>query len=226
MTSAHVKLTERPGSRGQIAHAFFGLDLREDQLDAMRRYFIYYNQELELLRKGISEESWQSKGLSIKTYEDIFHVVDVLRQNGTSQRPGLRQHLHGRFGSHDVIGLNRSINLAIRLWLMINAQETEFAGLRHESTDVQWDDRSTLEEFLQSLFPRSQWQVTAQSNRLGPYFTVAFMHDVCGLHIEWTTSLHDHLRLDRLRKELKVFPYKCHVQALIDSHHSGNTKQS
>lgn len=101
---------------------------------------------------------------------------------------------------------------------MINIQEPKFGGLRHEATFIQWDDESTLRAFLESLFPLSRWPVTAQSSRLGPHFTAAFMRRVCGLSIEWTTSLHDHLRLDRRRKALKIFPYKCHLQRLIDSH--------
>ncbi|EXJ60138.1 hypothetical protein A1O7_04290 [Cladophialophora yegresii CBS 114405] len=225
MTSTAVRLTERPGSRGQIAHAFFGLDLGDEQLDALQKYFVYYSEELELLRKGISKDSWQSKGLPVTTYEDIFHLVDVLRHNHQSRRPELRQCLTSRFRTSHVTGLNRSIDLAIRLWLMVNTQDLEFAGLRHEATSVQWDDENTLEDFVGSLFPHSRWQLTAQSNRLSPFFTVAFMQDVCGLRIQRTTSLHDHLQLDRFRKELKIFPYKCHIKALIDSHGSGNAKQ-
>ncbi|KAL8702650.1 MAG: hypothetical protein Q9201_004175 [Fulgogasparrea decipioides] len=216
-----MKLTDRPGSRLEIAQAFFG----QEQVDALQKYFVYYHEELGLLHKGISEESWQSKGLAVKTYEDIFHVVSLLRDNGHSRRPQLRQRLAVRFRSSDDPGLNRSINLAIRLWLMVNIQEPEFGGLRHQTTSVQWDDESTLLAFVQSLFPPSQWPVTAQSSRLGPHFTAAFMQDVCGLSIEWTTSLHDHLRLDRLRKALKIFPYKCHLQALIDGHQNSTDKK-
>ncbi|KAE9382266.1 hypothetical protein N431DRAFT_507329, partial [Stipitochalara longipes BDJ] len=40
------------------------------------------------------------------------------------------------------------------------------------------------------------------------------MQRVCGLKIEWTTSLPDHLYLDRRRKALKMFPYKCHCKQL------------
>ncbi|KAL8715347.1 MAG: hypothetical protein Q9225_006386 [Loekoesia sp. 1 TL-2023] len=226
MAIAQIKLTNRPGSRLQICQAFFGPDFREDEVDALQQYFIYYSEELDLLRKGISEESWQIKGLAAETYEDIFYLVNVLRKNGDSRRSELRQRLSLRFPSADDQGLNRSIDLAIRLWLMINTQEPEFGGLRHEAISVQWDDESTLLAFLHSLFPRSRWQITAQSSRLEPHFTAAFMRDVCGLSIEWTTSLHDHLRLDRLRKALKVFPYKCHLQALIDSHkNSSENKQ-
>lgn len=79
--SAHIKLADRPGSRLQIAQAFFGPVFREEQDDALQIYFIYYHEELELLRKGISEESWQTKGLAAKTYEDIFYVSQcVTRQ--------------------------------------------------------------------------------------------------------------------------------------------------
>lgn len=105
---------------------------------------------------------------------------------------------------------------------MINVQEPIFGGLRHGATPVEWDDRTTLQDFLRSLFPSSRWQITAQSSRLGPYFTVSFMRRVCGLKIEWTTSLHDHLRLDRQRRALKIFPYKSYLQAMTDSYKDGS----
>ena len=220
MAYAQVKLTDRPGSKLQIGQALFGSTFREEHVDAFQVYFAYYIKELELLRTGISEETWQIKGLAANTYEDIFYIVKLLRDNGNSRRPELRFLLHSRFSSSDDAGLNRSINLAIRLWLMINTQEPEFGGIRHEATCVQWDDETTLRTFVQNLFPKSRWKITAQSSRLGPHFTVAFMQRVCGLKIEWTTSLHDHLRLDRRRKALKIFPYKCHLQALIENHQS------
>ena len=226
MASLDIKLTDRPSSRLQIAQAFFGPAVGEEEVDALQKYFVYYNKELDLLHKGISKESWQTATLAAKTYEDIFHVVDVLRDNGDSPRPELRRRLSSRFRSSDDQSINRSVNLAIRLWLMINVQEPEFGGLRNESYFIQWDDESTLRAFLQSLFPHSRWPVTAQSSRLEPHFTAAFMQRVCGLNIEWTTSLHDHLRLDRRRRALKIFPYKCHMQKMIDSHQNhGDSKQ-
>lgn len=225
MVPSDIPLNNHPGSRHQIARALFGPDFRQDQLDALQQYFAYYNEELDLLRKGISKESWQTTRLAIKTHEDIFYVIDVLRRNAELRRPEIRQQLLERFNSSDDLCLDRSINLAIRLWLMINVQDAEFGGLRHEATCVQWDDESRLRDFLQSLFPRSRWQISAQSSRLGPHFTAAFMQRVCGLTIEWTTSLHDHLLLDRRRKALKVYPYKCHLQALIESEMKSNDKK-
>lgn len=223
-TLSQVNLTHRPTSKHAIAQNLFGSVVREEQIDALQLYFVYYNQELRLLHEGLSEESWQTKNLAAKTYEDIFFVVDVLRDKSHARRPEIRQSLSSRFPSSDHMGLDRSINLALRLWLMLNTQEPEFAGLRHEATLVQWNDESSLLSFIHSLFPCSRWQITAQSSRLGPHFTAAFMQRVCGLSIVWTTSIHDHLRLDRLHKVLYIFPYKCHLQALINSHQNSNGK--
>lgn len=217
MASARITCAQSlSASSLQIARAFFGPTCSKAQVDGLERYFVYYNQELGLLCRGISEASWQINSLAVKTYEDLVYVVDLLSDSGDSRRPEIRQRMVLRFRSSDVVGMNRSINLAIRLWLMINTQDPEFSGLRLEATPIQWNDECTLLAFFQSLFPHSRWQISAQSNRLGPHFTAAFMKDVCGLTIEWTTSLHDHLRLNRFRRALKVFPYKCHLQALID----------
>ena len=216
-------VTNRPGSRLHTAQAFFG-PIPDVQVDALQNHFIYYHEELSLLRKGISPDSWQIHNLAIETCEDIYHVVTVLRENGELQRPELRQRLFLQFRSSNNVALNNAIDLAIRLWLMINTQESEFKGLRHEATSVQWDDESTLIAFLDSLFPCPLWAANSLTSRLDPHFTAAFMQRICGLKIEWSTSLHDHLRLDRMRKALKVFPYKCHLEALINSYKNSNNK--
>ncbi|KAL8834534.1 MAG: hypothetical protein Q9170_003716, partial [Blastenia crenularia] len=177
MDNTQIQLPDRPGSRLQIARAFFGPEFPEDEVGALQQYLTFYNEELGLLRKGISEDSWQIQCLAAQSYEDIFYIVEILRDNAESQRPELRRRLSLGFPSSSDVGLNHSINLAIRLWLMINIQEPEFQGLRHEATSIRWDDESTLLAFIESLFPYSRWQMTAQSSRLGPNFTAAFMQD-------------------------------------------------
>ena len=224
MISAPIALADNPDSQKRIVEAIFGHTCDSKQHKALGEYFAYYVEEFDLLRRGISADSWQTKYLAVKTSEDVFHVVDLLRGNGASQRPAIRQLLLLRFPLENEVALNRSINLAIRLWLMVNTQEPKFEGLRHEANSVQWNDCSSLREFLQSLFPPAKWQVTAQSSCLGPHFTAAFMQDVCGLKIEWTTSLHDHLFLDRRRKAIRIFPYKCHLQALINCHRESSNR--
>ena len=217
MAKPAARLADRPGSMFQIGQAFFGPSRTKEQIDALQEYYRYYIEELQLLQKGISAQSWQGQSLAAQSYEDIFHIVTVLRNNRDCKRPKLRAMLALTLHPTNSQGLNWSINLAIRLWLMINVQDPKFEGLRYEATCVDWDDQTTLRAFIESLFPKSQWKITAQTSRLGSSFTAAFMHRVCGLKIKWTTSIHDHLRLDRRRKTLMVFPYKCHLHASIES---------
>ena len=224
IVTPQIDLIDRPGSRSQVFQAVFGPKHDVGQIDGLQEYFAYYSEELHLLCKGISRESWQTKRLAIKTCADLFHIVDILRLSADCQRPVIRQRISLPYPVADDEALNRSINLAIRLWLMINVQEPEFGNLRHEATFAQWNDESTLREFLHALFPHSRWPITAQSSRLGPHFTAAFMQRVCGLTIEWTTSLHDHLRLDRRRKAVRIFSYKSYLQALLDSQRDHHEK--
>ena len=64
----------------QIDQAMFGTTFREEQVDAFQIYFNYYSGELEFLWTGISEETWQTKSLAPKTYEDIFYIFKILRE--------------------------------------------------------------------------------------------------------------------------------------------------
>ena len=224
MTKPSAKLADRPGSMLQICQAFFGPVSNKEQTETLQDYYRYYIEELQLLQKGISAQSWQDRSLAAQSYEDVFHIVAVLRNNRNSTRPEIRSLLEPALQSTNNQSLNWSINLAIRLWLMINLQDPQFEGLRYEATCVNWNDQTTLRAFIEDLFPKSQWSITAQTSRLGHHFTVAFMHRVCGLNIKWTTSIHDHLRLDRRRKTLMVFKYKCHLIALIKSHEKSEEK--
>ena len=137
MASTHIKLTDCPGFKLQIGQVFFSPTFRDEQVETLQEYFRYCNEELELLRKGISKETWQTEGLAAKTYQDIFYTVNLLRDSGDSRRPQIRSLLLSRFRLSNELGLNWSINLAIRLWLMINMQEPEFEGLRYQATCVQ-----------------------------------------------------------------------------------------
>ena len=223
MVQPGAKLTDRQEFRLKISEALFGVFYLALQAVALQDYFKYYDEEIELLQQGILRDTWQITHLAVRTHKDLFSTVDILRNSQSSCRPAIRALLEPQLLSTNELKIDRSINLALRLWLMINVQDLRFESLRYGTDRVEWNDESTLQEFVQGLFPKSYWKITAQSSRLGPYFTAAFMHRVCGLKIEWTTSILDHLRLDRRRKALKVFPYRGHLQALIMSQYNEET---
>jgi hypothetical protein len=180
-------------------------------------YAKYCAEELSLLRKGVAQETWQSQAMAVKTYTDLNTVMRLIQQSPHLSRPEMRRELSNTFATATVAGLNSSISLALRLWLMMNFQETRFETLRHQATCIEWNESSTLHARVAELFPKARWDVSAATSRLGPHFTAAFLTQVCGLRIEWTTSICDHLRLDRYSGTLRIFPYKSHLIHLLAS---------
>jgi hypothetical protein len=207
----------RPDMRAriEIGQCFFGEAFQRGDLKTFEAYFRYYQSELAMLNFGSSPLSRRSTDLAVQTHEDVLFVARILQQSGAGFRPAVRLHMQSRFRDAKDIALNRSIDLTIRLWLSLNVREEAFKHLSPQTPAYEWNETSTLQDFLSGLFPTAQWQIQAREGRLHPYFTVANMIKICGLELEWTDSLEDHLRLDRRQKVLKVFPYKCCLMARL-----------
>jgi len=120
-----------------------------------------------------------------------------------------------RFDDREDWAFDHSIDITIRLWLQINIRDESFRDSGKGVPDVQWNGLKTLTEFLSALSPVAKWELGAKERRLDPYFTGANMMDICDLKIDWTSSLEDHLRLDRVGRVLWIFPYKRTIQAFL-----------
>jgi hypothetical protein len=87
--------------------------------------------------------------------------------------------------------LNASINLAIRLLLMIEVGNIPngFSGYR----SLQWN-QGTLRQFLAVIFaPRAA--PLQERVRLEKFFTARNIERIAGIRLRWTNNLADHLRL-------------------------------
>jgi hypothetical protein len=88
----------------------------------------------------------------------------------TQRSPSSGCLLRKHFDGCDDRGLDRSVDLAVRLWLMVNFQEHEYQSLRSRTPCIQWEEGETLRVISGRLFPRSRWKITAKESRLHPYF--------------------------------------------------------
>jgi hypothetical protein len=230
MASTDSSLTFRQASLGmqakiEVGRYFFGDSFLAKDLKAFEAYFRYYESEIAMLQFGSSPLSRQSANLAAKTHRDILYIAIILQHCGLETRLAVRQFLRTRFPDANDIALNRSIDLTIRLWLSLNVREEAFRHLSPRTPALEWNETSTLQDFVSALFPTAQWQIQAREGRLHPYFTVANMIKICGLKLEWTDSLEDHLRLDRRQKALRVYPYKrCLAMHLIHAKGESNAK--
>jgi hypothetical protein len=201
----------------RVCHEFFNPALRRESLPEYDDYFRYYETELALLRVGASRLTWQDSGLAAQTHEDILIIKRELAANIHLTRPEIRHRLASKFQGAEKLNINRSIDLTLRLWLTLNVREPAYKLQTPQTPVLQWDDSTTLSSFIASQFPKARWHLDVRACRLDPYFTAVNMVRICGLKIEWTDSLEDHLRLDRRQKVLRMYPHKCCLQGYLES---------
>jgi len=181
-------------------------------------YFEYYEAELRRLTLGISRQSWQLKTIAAKTHNDILHTVKILSEQMNSNRPSMRDSLRDScYKGADDVSINRTIDFALRLWLMLNVRDPCFELDTPDTPIIQWDEKSSLESFVSRQFPPTKSPVYVRESRLDPCFTVVNMIRICGLKLEWSEHLEDHLRLDRLTKVLRIYPYKLCLSAHLET---------
>jgi hypothetical protein len=213
MASTPSSLVEPPGAdcEAAIVKQFWAKDIPPSKAEAYRPYFRYYATECRRLRLGISKESWQSSTMVATTHEHILLIVNKFPLEKDLFRPNLRSSLRRHFPNGDDIAINRSIDFALRVWITMNVRE-ECYGLQTPRTPtIQWNDTSSLVDFIARNFPQAT--TTASSLQLDHTFTAANINRLSGIDIEWTPCLADHLRFDKRRRLLRIYPFK---QVLLD----------
>ncbi|KAK5057757.1 hypothetical protein LTR84_011758 [Exophiala bonariae] len=204
-------------TKGRIGRAFFGETFEmKGGLEAFQDYFDFYENELSWLKASLPPGADQIPGIIPQTHDELLTFALMLGDNAHRDRREARAMLKSQMDLLNVNDweLDRSIDTTLRLWLQINVRE---AGSGTSIPEVHWEDDQSLEHFLGSLFPVEEWDLGARERRLNPQFTVANMVEICDLKISWTTSLEDHLRLERWDKQkvLWIFPHKRTLCALL-----------
>jgi hypothetical protein len=149
-------------------------------------YFRYYWQQADLFMHDAAHH------ISVRTHHDILKISDILNQNldRTEVRKACSQVFPNKGADQDE-SLNASINLAVRLLLMVNVGNIPngFSGYR----PLQWD-QGTLRQFLVDQF--APYAAPLQERvRLEKVFTARNIERIARIRLRWTDNLADHLRL-------------------------------
>ena len=103
--------------------------------------------------------------------------------------------MNNRF-PNDPVKLSNSIELAVRLWLMIDIQNVKPGAYQTLSTAWPWPDSSSLVDVVRSM--RTRAPPGAVNIRQFPEVFNAFdMKRMAGFEIRWTDNPSDHLCLDK-----------------------------
>lgn len=209
----------RPHSLGtvtqnEVLRSYFGTN-HQRPAGYFSDFMAYYTEEPGKLQTGLIQSQLPIIDLDAKTHRDILDITTILRENRGQKRPVIRQILNDHQQQQDDRSLDHLCDLAVRMWLMINVLAPE-VELVVETPRKPWIEGKSLDDLIQSLFPQSKTVLGLKESRLDPHFTAINLKRICGLRLEWTECLANHLRLDRRKKVLWVFPFKAFLQGHLD----------
>jgi hypothetical protein len=150
-------------------------------------YFRYYWQQADYFMHDAVHH------VLVRTHHDILKISEIFNQNldrAEVQEKVCSQVFPGKGAGQDK-SLNASINLAVRLLLMVKVGDIPngFSGYH----SLQWD-QGTLRQFLADQFaPRAA--PLQERVRLEKGFTARNIERIAGIRLKWTDNLADHLRL-------------------------------
>ena len=197
---------QNEAERTDLLRTVFGVDspLHSDSGEFWR----YYKHEIGI---ATNEEHFNGRSGLLSKIDNQSQFMDLIRclQNNTwliraDMRVLFRNQLSSPQASDSDV--DRIIDLALRIWTMINFRDPADFGLGAGRPCICWFEKDTLTDCLQRLFQVSL-KLTLEPLRLSPRFTAAVLVSIGGLTIRWTSSLEDHLRYEPEHRSLWVFTY-------------------
>jgi hypothetical protein len=169
-------------------------------------YFHFYYQTCRSLLLGFSHTELDN--LSIITHEDLIDMVDVFWDLSKSEpnynRVQLRAALVERtpHSGQPLEAVNNSINLLLRLWCTVRIQDADFSPA---AKTIPWNDNSGIRDFLINCFPEPRAHISGSESALESNFTAVNLYRMCGVHVEWTYQLEDHLKYDIEKRTVHIY---------------------
>ena len=198
------------------------LDVPEEDIDvkSFESYSKYHDKTWAALNEGEPPESDLMDAVSDEHVQAIVgEIVSIAVDGSACHRPALRRALlknsllnpspEGKPES-----LNRMIDLALRLWLVLYIRD----GFAHAAKSIRWDDMISLQELISGQFRKPRLLSVLSEKMfdivLPDHFNALNLRRYSGIKVKLTSSLNEHLELDRERSKLKIFPLKYYLYGL------------
>jgi hypothetical protein len=169
-----------------------------DSQSTCDEYFRYYSEQCQLaLHDG-------DQNIFVKTHQDIADLVHQIKQ--PLSRETIRENLKNRLAMtsrNTEELLNNSIDLAVRLLLMIEIGGFQYGISSH--TSLRWID-GTMKGFVHKWFDQP-CILGHEHVKLSKIFNARNLECIAGIQITWTSNLADHLRMRDDDTRVAVFHY-------------------
>ncbi|KAE9378895.1 hypothetical protein N431DRAFT_478027 [Stipitochalara longipes BDJ] len=155
---------------------------------------------------------------AMKTYRDLLFIVHQLKQQPLETRADVRAKLCSaapKFKSCSSAQLDKSLELVIRLWLMLSANG--LGSFTPGQTVIYWPDDKSLTQVINESFPRTI-RLDFGQRHFPPSLTIFNLVRFGGFQVKWTSNLVDHLLLNK-QGQILVFHSVSVLQSFIESEH-------
>ena len=185
----------------------------------LQRFFKYYAE----LTASYDPDIGLGEHPALQTHEDLLEIIRQLRLEPDITRAALATKIYGASGERTppVEDQERAINLAVKVMIMVNCcAERQSSGLlEHGAYQVPWRGDSTLCQFIQDIFPKTE-NPTINADDSNPPLDMKTalrarnLKKQIGLKIRPTDDIRRHLKLDRTEKIVDVY----HHTAFLKEH--------
>jgi hypothetical protein len=199
------QLSLSPGDKATIIKSWWpGVDHASP--DDYQAYFDFFHEEL----KNIPWRNISPK-FGAQTLDDMMRVVQILSDHQDRPRSAIVAELRNCLPfeeDSDEVPIIRSMELAVRLWLGLNVETWGIAvpSEMPRISLIQWTDKTSLIDMAKEAFQKHE--PSKQRLRISPDFSAWKLVCLCGVKIDWTDSLSDHLRFDHGSKILMIYRHK------------------
>ncbi|KAF1993485.1 hypothetical protein P154DRAFT_450111 [Amniculicola lignicola CBS 123094] len=104
----------------------------------------------------------------------------------------------------------RSLELCTRLWLTVhvNTPAISVGPISRYELPLEWPKDMSLIDLMESRWRQGAGQGSKATAKVDVRFTAAYLVNICGMNLNWTDSLTDHLRRDPQRRTLTIYRHK------------------
>ena len=129
---------------------------------------------------------------AVETLQDVLFIISYIRTHQTATFADASSQIQSRKPNSSLLEVSRSIELAVRLWLMLNVRNLMPTDLYQLETSIPWPDEHSIKSVLEQQFTPRPSGISAM---FPEYLNASDMGKIAGFRIEWTNSLSSHLTI-------------------------------
>lgn len=151
-------------------------------------YFDYYEAQCR--------DQLQTKHV-IRSHSDLVTLAHHIKNNFSTPLKELRRLIQQECGFEDDRDrLTNSIELAARLWLMVNLRNPRSEDFRTLQAALVWPDTSSIDDVLRQYILRPSVPSTSHPKTFTEDFNAFELTRIGGFRIEWTDNISSHLEIE------------------------------